>query len=399
MRLLFLCACAQHTIAWHSRSLPVNVDTIQVIHSKLQTTHTSVNFSDFEKRQCLGASCLIITLHYTRERNHTSSAMKRDKSSSNEEDEEVSGMKNSDGDVKRPRMTENNNDSSSNLRCLRRSSRISQRTEKIGSSSTVDLNNCDASISVDNSKAQRNESDAPEVHGGTRSRVITEVLFSQSIQGCSSASNPDSAQPSPTLQALPKSVQERLMTYLDIDSLQSLSETCIFYDKYINGQFHLSIKFLFDKDFLSELQSSQTIVKKHVLRLTINNFHKFFASQGLSGGNLLVSDEQFRYLIRSQLLLLHTDKLREINYLLPGHEDPLIHGWNWRCNLKTIKEYSPCILRELFAMKSLRNVTKYSMILGLPMHPVELRTLLPNLEEISVLVSEPTDGYRYDLNF
>ena len=135
------------------------------------------------------------------------------------------------------------------------------------------------------------------------------------------------------------------------------------------------------------------------LRLTINNFHKFFASQGLSGGNLLVSDEQFRYLIRSQLLLLHTDKLREINYLLPSHEDPLIHGWNWRCNLKTIKEYSPCILRELFAMKSLRNVTKYSMILGLPMHPVELRTLLPNLEEISVLVSEPTDGYRYDLNF
>ena len=284
-----------------------------------------------------------------------------------------------------------NNSSSSNLR---RSSRISQRTEKTGSSSTDDLNDCDASISisVDNSLGQRNESNAPEVLDGTRSRVITEVLFSQSFQEGSSASNPVSAQPSPTLQTLPKSVQEKLMTYLDIDSLQSLSETCLFYDKYINGQFHLSIKFLFDKEFLLELQSSKTIVKKHVLRLTINDLNKFFASNG--GMELLVSDEQFRYLIRSQLKLIHTDKLREINYLLTSYEDPLIHRWNWDVNSKAIKKFSPWVLHELFAMKSLRNVTRFSTILGLPMHPVELRTLLPNLEELSVLVSEPTEGYR-----
>ena len=245
---------------------------------------------------------------------------------------------------------------------------------------------------MDNFKGQRNESDAPEVLDGTRSRVITEVLFSQSFQEGSSASNPVSAQPSPTLQTLPKSVQEKLMTYLDIDSLQSLSETCLFYDKYINGQFHLSIKFLFDKEFLLELQSSKTIVKKHVLRLTINDLNKFFASNG--GMELLVSDEQFRYLIRSQLKLIHTDKLREINYLLTSYEDPLIHRWNWDVNSKAIKKFSPWVLHELFAMKSLRNVTRFSTILGLPMHPVELRTLLPNLEELSVLVSEPTEGYR-----
>ena len=182
------------------------------------------------------------------------------------------------------------------------------------------------------------------------------------------------------------------MTYLDIDSLQSLSETCLFYDKYINGQFHLSIKFLFDKEFLSELQSSKTIVKKHVLRLTINDLNKFFASNG--GMELLVSDEQFRYLIRSQLMLIHTDKLREISYLLKSYQDPLIHSWNWDVNSKAIKKFSPWVLHELFAMKSLRNVTRFSTILGLPMHPVELRTLLPNLEELSVLVSEPTNWYR-----
>ena len=143
--------------------------------------------------------------------------MKRDKSSSNDEDEEVSRSKNSDGDVKRSRMAANNSSSSN----LRRSSRISQRTEKTGSSSTDDLNNCDASISVDNSMGQRNESDAPEVLDGTRSRVITEIIFSQNIQGGSSAPNPVSTQPSPTLQTLPKSVQKKLMSYLDINSLQN----------------------------------------------------------------------------------------------------------------------------------------------------------------------------------
>ena len=316
--------------------------------------------------------------------------MKRDKSSSNDEDEEVSRSKNSDGDVKRSRMAANNSSSSN----LRRSSRISQRTEKTGSSSTDDLNDCDASISVDNSMGQRNESNAPEVLDGTRSRVITEVLFSQSFQEGSSASNPVSAQPSPTLQTLPKSVQKKLMSYLDINSLQNLSETCIFYDKYINGQFQLSIKFPFDTEFLSELQSSKTIVKKHLLRLTMNHIRKFFASQhiGTGGGKVHATDEQLRYLIRSQLMLLQTDKLREI--CTAPVRDTGLDEWNWNRDLEAIKEFSPFTLHELFRTRSLRNVTKFSMILGLPMHPVELHTLLPNLEELSVLASEPTDGYR-----
>ena len=40
-------------------------------------------------------------------------------------------------------------------------------------------------------------------------------------------------------------------------------------NKYINGQFQLSIKFPFDKEFLLELQSSKTIVKKYLLRLKL----------------------------------------------------------------------------------------------------------------------------------
>ena len=142
-------------------------------------------------------------------------------------EDEDSGIKDSDSDAKRPRIAEDNDDddvvtssprrsgSSSNLR---RSSRISQRTEKIGSTatgSTVNLNNCDASISVDNSKGQRNGSDAPEVLDGSRSRVITlitETIFSQNIKGGSSATNQVSAQPSSTLQTLSKSVQEKLIT-------------------------------------------------------------------------------------------------------------------------------------------------------------------------------------------
>ena len=315
-------------------------------------------------------------------------------------EDEDSGIKDSDSDAKRPRIAEDNDDNddvvtssprrSSSSSNLRRSSRISQRTEKIGATgSTVNLNNCDASISVDNSKGQRNESDAPEVLDGTRSRVITEIIFSQNIQGGSSAPNPVSAQPSPTLQKLPKSVQKKLMSYLDINSLQNLSETCIFYDKYINGQFQLSIKFPFDTEFLSELQSSKTIVKKHLLRLTMNHIRKFFASHG---GKVHATDEQLRYLIRSQLMLLQTDKLREI--CTAPVRDTGLDEWNWNRDLEAIKEFSPFTLHELFHTRSLRNVTKFNMILGLPMHPVELHTLLPNLEELSVLASAPTDGYR-----
>ena len=137
-------------------------------------------------------------------------------------EDEDSGIKDSDSDAKRPRIAEDNDDDdvvlssprrSSSSSNLRRSSRISQRIEKVGSTgSTVKLNNGDASIFVDNSKGQRNGSDAPEVLDGSRSRVITETIFSQNIKGGSSATNQVSAQPSSTLQTLSKSVQEKLIT-------------------------------------------------------------------------------------------------------------------------------------------------------------------------------------------
>ena len=82
-------------------------------------------------------------------------------------EDEDSGIKDSDSDAKRPRIAEDNDDDdvvlssprrSSSSSNLRRSSRISQRIEKVSSTgSTVKLNNGDASICVDNSKGQREE--------------------------------------------------------------------------------------------------------------------------------------------------------------------------------------------------------------------------------------------------
>ena len=123
---------------------------------------------------------------------------------------------------------------------------------------------------------------------------------------------------------------------------------------------------------------------------------KFFASQyiGTGGGKVRATDEQLRYLIRSQLMLLQTDKLREFCTVPPRDTGPYhpgihehIHEWNWNRNLEAIKEFSPFTLHELFRTKSLRNVTKFSMILGLPMHTVKLRTPVPNLEELRVFSS------------
>ena len=104
--------------------------------------------------------------------------------------------------------------SSSNLH---RSSRISQRIEKVGSTgSTVKLNNGDASIFVDNSKGQRRRGTGRMLQkflmGHAAGSFITETIFSQNIKGGSSATNQVSAQPSSTLQTLFKSVQEKLIT-------------------------------------------------------------------------------------------------------------------------------------------------------------------------------------------
>ena len=56
----------------------------------------------------------------------------------------------------------------------------------------------------------------------------------------------------------------------------------------------------------------------------MNHILKFFASQyiGTGGGKVRATDEQLRYLIRSQLMLLQTDKLKEICTVPPrdtGH--------------------------------------------------------------------------------
>ena len=114
---------------------------------------------------------------------------------------------------------------------------------------------------------------------------------------------------------------------------------------------------------------------------------KFFASQyiGTGGGKVRATDEQLRYLIRSQLMLLQTDKLREICTVPPRDTGPYhpgihehIHEWNWNRNLEAIKEFSPFTLHELFRTKSLRNVTKFSMILAWDFRCTLLNYALPS---------------------
>ena len=128
----------------------------------------------------------------------------------------------------------------------------------------------------------------------------------------------------------------------------------------------------------------------------MNYIRKFFASQhiGTGGGKVHATDEQLRYLIRSQLMLLQTDKLREI--CTAPVRDTGLDEWNWNRNLEAIKEFSPFTLHELFRTRSLRNVTKFSMILAWDFRCTLLNYALPSRisKNYVFFISEPTDGYR-----
>ena len=279
--------------------------------------------------------------------------MKRSKDSLSDE-----GLSNSDNDedAKRPKNEDDagllNSRTSSELR---RSSRISQRHPH-------------GRVAKDGD--------------GIRKRVVTEILTNQQTQVL--------AKQSPTLQSLPDKVQEKLLAYLDIESIQELSKSCRFYEQFINDRLHISQSLPFNEEFLNQLQAMRSVVKKHVLRLTLNDGAKTL---------LAAKDEQLRYIIQSQLAFLHTDKLREIDFAPPSDIAVAgrVHSWDQHNDYKASAEMSAIAMDVLWSSnpRCFMNVTKISLIMcwmkyqGGTIFPAidELRHV-PNLKEFRLFISE-----------
>ena len=140
----------------------------------------------------------------------------------------------------------------------------------------------------------------------------------------------------------------------------------------------------------------RSVVKKHVLRLTLNDGAKTL---------LAAKDEQLRYIIQSQLAFLHTDKLREIDFAPPSDIAVAgrVHSWDQHEESKACAEMSVIALDVLLSSnpRSFKNVTKMSLIMGwIKNHPLhvtpfpsieELR-LVPNLKEFRLFISERVES-------
>ena len=286
--------------------------------------------------------------------------MKRSKDSLS--DEELSNSDN-DEDAKRPKNGDDAgllNSRTTSTSELRRSSRISQRHPH-------------GRVAKDGD--------------GIRKRVVTEIMTKQQTQVL--------AKQSPTLQSLPDKVQEKLLAYLDIKSIQELSKSCRFYEQFINDRLHISQSLPFNEEFLSQLQALRSVVKKQVLRFTLNDG----AIRAKTLPFLAAKYEQLWYIIESQLAFFHTDKLREIDFAPPSDIAVAgrVHSWDQHNDYKASAEMSAIAMDVLWSSnpRCFMNVTKISLIMcwmkyqGGTIFPAidELRHV-PNLKEFRLFISE-----------
>ena len=309
--------------------------------------------------------------------------MKRSKDSLS--DEELSNSDN-DEDAKRPK----NEDDAGLLNSrttseLRRSSRISQRHAhgRVANFGQDQL----SSSSVDERSEKETDDVGEGEEEGIRKRVATEILSNQQTQVL--------AKQSPTLQSLPDKVQEKLLAYLDIESIQELSKSCRFYEQFINDRLHISLSLPFNEEFLSQLQAMRSVVKKHVLRFTLNDG----AMRAKTLSFLAAKYDQLWYIIQSQLAFFHTDKLREIDFAPPSDIAVAgrVHSWDQHNDYKASAEMSAIAMDVLWSSnpRCFMNVTKISLIMcwmkyqGGTIFPAidELRHV-PNLKEFRLFISE-----------
>ena len=176
--------------------------------------------------------------------------------------------------------------------------------------------------------------------------------------------------PSPdrqTFLSLPEPVKIRLLSYLDINSLESLARTSKHFHEMINSRFLISVQFPFPMDgpFLTYLKEAEIIKKKPLLRLEFmkpglnqnEGIHPLFSQPGIMAS---------RYIIDSQLSFLSLQSLRELR--LSPEEDPATPLWTpvqWSTKITWISTVwlDKRILERLSNLGGLRNISRLDLLL------------------------------------
>ena len=198
--------------------------------------------------------------------------------------------------------------------------------------------------------------------------------------------------PPPTLMSLPYEVQERLLRYLDVQSLESLGKTCSHFDLMIYGRFLTTLSLPMEREFLREVKETDTLEKKPLLRLA--------CKKPMDGGNKEEGDWHFmgkfvdskrglrEYIIQSQMALLTLNKVREIDLVVAGFRAEDLESSMLEC----FQHFDMIILRQMSSLGMLENISRLEvMIVEDDFGRSLLKDFIPeltNLLELSITIGE-----------
>ena len=242
-------------------------------------------------------------------------------------------------------------------------------------------------------------SPSPRVSSKTpgKGRRKTRKISNRSIEKYLATSPP--AQDPPSLATLPGLVHQKLLTYLDVQSMESLSKTCSVFDILINGQYLTAVNIPHDVDFYKEIRKTGFDVKP-LLKLQSNKNYPvdyFIADWGKFA---------IDYIINTQLSMLVTTSLREIDLVpfnaregmsaspAPGR---IRYPYNELSSSTKEKlfELDSGILHELANTNSLKHVSRLSLMTSHRSHQncnffflsSFLQTHIPSLQELEIFAS------------
>ena len=235
-------------------------------------------------------------------------------------------------------------------------------------------------------------------------KTVVEILSEVEV-----ASKQQITETPPSLLTLPALALEILMSYIDVKSLESLGQTCSFFDLLINGTYLTSLSLPFDAHFLKEVYNTGTIEKKPLLRLTCPKSKESFgivfkdqpAAQGIvppspqttmsdMSVHRVISDSKqdiTDYLIHSQLSILNLEKLREIDLIPKEHSaNPLQSSRIY----EGYKSFDVSIMKHLSLNSWLTNVTSLSIMVDTTFFLEDYVNKMPNLQELELVIAAKT---------
>ena len=189
------------------------------------------------------------------------------------------------------------------------------------------------------------------------------------------------------MMSLPEEVQLKLLSYLDVSSLESLAATSSQFDLLIQGRYLTSLVIPFDLSFLREIAATDNLQKKPLLRLECTKPR----SEGEVGVSSFVKSgyRARQYILRSQMALLQLDKLREIN-LVP--RDVSQEHLKDHAMFHSFQEFDKIIMRQMSRLDILRNLSRLEiMIVDTDFSQTVVKEFMPkltNLLEFKLTVME-----------